>query len=158
MTNDKSSPLWNFLNIKIEDFCWYFRRPCLAKFKWKNKKLNPYEGECKLSIEVSDYLTDKTAKGELTQVWTKIANEGIQSMQYGALMRRMGKNSGVADFLIACSWGNLWIELKDTPKGKLSLSQVIFKTWCDHNENQHYHVRHNLEGVVELLKEYNLVQ
>ena len=157
MTIDKSSPLWNFLNIDIQDFCWYFRRPSLAKFRWKSKKNNPYEGECKLSIEVSNYLTAKTSKGELTQVWTKIANEGIQSAQSGALMRCMGKNSGVADFLIACSWGNLWIELKATPKGKPSPAQEIFKTWCNYHENQHYHLCDSLEKVIAVLKKYGLV-
>lgn len=59
--------------------------------------------------------------------WVKIANEAYdKSIIVGAKQKRMGKKSGVADYLIGWKDGWGWIEVK-APKGRQSDTQVAFE-------------------------------
>lgn len=147
------------MTMWFTEFRKYLHRPSLRAFKrWG--KLNPYEGEAALSIEVANFLTVLSLEGRLEAVWTKIANEGLQSVQMGALMKAMGKNPGVADFLIATNLGNIWIELKLPPKigskGQLKApimlpSQKMFADWCGKLSNQYYYVATSVTEVEKIL-------
>ena len=65
---------------------------------------------------------------ELVKDFHHFANERKCSLQYGALLKRMGVQRGVADFFLGISCGGyhgLWIELK-VGKGKLTTEQQDF--------------------------------
>jgi len=142
----------------LADKLTYFRNPNFKKKKRYSANRNPHIGENALSIEIANYLKAKTLTGELFGTWTKIAHEtSSSSLEYGILMRNMGKNSGAADFIFVTDKSHLWLELKVNEKSKMQPSQVFFKNWCQ-EQKCNYFVVTSLKDAIECLLAHGIVR
>ena len=81
-----------------------------------------------------------------------VPNEGKKTVQYHALMKKMGLRPGCPDIIIEYFPGKiLYIELKNE-KGRLSQYQKIWKIQSKAFETPHYIVKGNIAECLDQIK------
>lgn len=147
----------------------YFRTAPLPTKQPKQSNRRTDRGENKLSIEFANYLKAKTLEGKCKAVWTKIAHETaakprtfktksgqmIKICAFGNLMRNMGKNAGVPDFIFTWEGEALWLELKDGKDAKLSDDQEFFREWCLETKAKH-EIAWSLNEAIYIVERYGI--
>lgn len=141
-----------FISYKLH----YFRTAPLPKKQPKNANRRTNSGENLQSIKFANYLKEMSLTDRCNCTWTKIANEtSSRSFAYGNLMRNMGKNAGVADFIFTMGNANLWLELKDGDKGQQSKDQQFFETWCKKTSTA-YRLAISSEEAIKIVESFGL--
>lgn len=87
------------------------------------------EEEQKLSVEVANWLRERSLDGTLKAVWTHVANEGKRSMTAAQILKAMGLIPGASDYVFMWGDGAGVIELK-AGKNKETENQLHFFSWC----------------------------
>lgn len=130
----------------------YFRSAPYPIKQPKNANRRTDCGENLQSIKFANYLKEKTMTGKCDYVWTKIAHEtSSKSYAFGNLMRNMGKNAGVPDFIFTNGENFLWLELKNGKDKKLSADQQFFKCWCEET-NSPYCLAYSAQEAIKIVE------
>jgi hypothetical protein len=114
--------------------------------------------EDQICIDFFDTLKQLHKFNQLNGIFFHVPNEisGNKNPVFGAKLKRMGKISGVADYIFM--WGNDCgcIEMK-TEKGKLTANQLEFQEWCQTN-NVKYQVCRSSSKAIDCLVEWGFVK
>jgi hypothetical protein len=107
--------------------------------------------EQKICVEFTNYLKEKTLKGNFPFIWFHVPNEYFRGKvkaggYFGAIQTAMGRISGVADYCFISRHKSFFIEFK-TKSGKLSSSQQFFEKWCLEKDIHYAICRSSKEGI-----------
>lgn len=110
-------------------------------------KIDPEQRIC---CEFADMLRACVLDGQYAGVWSHAANEGKRHPIVACILKRMGMIPGTPDYFFM--WGDTGrgvIEVK-TPKGRLTESQIDWRSWCEMNHVPHAKVESADEGIATL--------
>ncbi len=116
--------------------------------------------EQKICVEFTNYLKEKTLKGNFPFIWFHIPNEFHRKKlneggYFGSIQTAMGRISGAPDYCFISSHKSFFIEFK-TRSGKLSTSQKFFERWCL-DKNIHYAICRSSQEGIEIVEKMETV-
>lgn len=119
------------------------------------KNAEKEHGDC---VELASFLQRETRQGRFDTVWFHVANEfaGKKRPIWGALLKAMGKLSGVADYIFMWDNGCGAIEMKHG-KGKQSKGQIDFELWC-HDNGVPYEVCYSSQEAINVLIKWGRIK
>jgi len=109
------------------------------------------KAEQKICVAFSNYLRERTIKGDFPFIWFHVPNEFYRnssknSKLFGSICNAMGRISGVADYCFVGKKNSFFIEFK-TEKGTLSPNQKFFQNWAKDQKINYFICRSLEEGI-----------
>ncbi len=141
-----SSKTGNLTRVKAISPSEFYK--ALEKNKISYRTLKP---EQKICVEFTNYLKERTLKGDFPFVWFHVPNEFYRGKvnaggHFGSILDAMGRIAGTADYCFVSEKTSFFIEFK-TEKGKLSSGQEFFQRWCNDKGIGYYISRSSKEGI-----------
>lgn len=109
------------------------------------------KAEQKICVAFSNYLRERTIKGDFPFIWFHVPNEFYRNYSknshlFGSICTAMGRISGVADYCFVGNKNSFFIEFK-TEKGTLSPNQKFFQNWAKDKKINYFICRSVQEGI-----------